>query len=67
MTNYKFIKDPDGSTNSVESIVSTKTYTKDGKEVTEVEKLIIPFAEGNSHYAEYLEWVAEGNTAEAAD
>ena len=67
MTNYKFIKDPDGSTNSVESILSTKTYTKDGKEIKEVEKLIIPFAEGNSHYVEYLEGVAEGNTAEAAD
>jgi hypothetical protein len=23
----------------------------------------IPIAEGNRHYSEYLEWVAEGNTA----
>jgi len=27
----------------------------------------IPFVEGNTDYQEYLEWVAEGNTAEAAD
>ena len=27
----------------------------------------IPIAEGNTDYQEYLEWVAEGNTAEAAD
>ena len=28
---------------------------------------IIPFAQGNTDYEEYLAWVAEGNTAEAAD
>ena len=27
----------------------------------------IPLSENNRHYQEYLEWVAEGNTAEAAD
>ncbi len=27
----------------------------------------IPKDEGNKDYQEYLEWVAEGNTAEAAD
>ena len=27
----------------------------------------IPIAEANTDYQEYLEWVAEGNTAEAAD
>ena len=27
----------------------------------------IPLAVGNRHYDEYLNWVAEGNTAEAAD
>jgi len=27
----------------------------------------IPFDETNTDYQEYLEWVAEGNTAEAAD
>ena len=27
----------------------------------------IPFDEANTDYQEYLEWVDEGNTAEAAD
>ena len=27
----------------------------------------IPFDTGNKDYLEYLEWVADGNTAEAAD
>ena len=29
--------------------------------------LNIPFVEDNTDYQEYLAWVAEGNTAEAAD
>tara|TARA_B100000424_G_scaffold260450_1_gene244311 strand:+ start:771 stop:953 length:183 start_codon:yes stop_codon:yes gene_type:complete len=29
--------------------------------------LSIPIAETNTDYQEYLAWVAEGNTAEAAD
>tara|TARA_Y100000289_G_C3836935_1_gene106528 strand:- start:13 stop:195 length:183 start_codon:yes stop_codon:yes gene_type:complete len=28
---------------------------------------IIPFVENNTDYQEYLDWLAEGNTAEAAD
>ena len=67
MSNYKLVKNPeDGSINAVELIIKTKTYTVDGKTVTSIEKEIIPFAEGNKDYQEYLEW-AKTNTAEAAD
>jgi len=43
-------------------------------EVTMVRKFLggdryldIPFNEENSHYQEYLKWVADGGVAEAAD
>tara|TARA_R100001463_G_scaffold53018_2_gene103960 strand:- start:999 stop:1190 length:192 start_codon:yes stop_codon:yes gene_type:complete len=32
-----------------------------------IETTAIPIDEGNRHYQDYLSWVAEGNTAEAAD
>ena len=51
---YKKIKDIDGV------VSTTMIYRKE-------DSAIIPFAEGNTDYQSYLEWVAEGNTAEAAD
>jgi len=54
---YKFyIPDPDFP--DVQNILKLK----DSKVVC-----YIPKAEGNTDYQEYLAWVAEGNTAEAAD
>ena len=52
---YKLIKDP-----MIGVVNQVKTQT-DGT-VT-----IIPFDEANTDYQNYLAWVAEGNTAEAAD
>ena len=52
---YKLLKDDQSS-----EIYGVKTEV--GKRIT-----FIPFAPGNTDYQEYLEWVAEGNTAEAAD
>ena len=55
---YKLIKNPDGVVDCVQ------TQTGD----SEPYKLrIIPFKEDNTSYQQYLAWVAEGNTAEAAD
>tara|TARA_B100000212_G_scaffold97900_1_gene71824 strand:+ start:1028 stop:1189 length:162 start_codon:yes stop_codon:yes gene_type:complete len=52
--NYKLIKNPiTGATNEVIKRLD--------------DSAIIPFDEANRDYQEYLAWVAEGNTAEAAD
>ena len=51
---YKLHKGLDGVDNSV--------IRSDGKENWQ-----IPFDPANTDYQDYLAWVAEGNTAEAAD
>lgn len=52
---YKLVKDMTGTVNQVRYTDSTNVVK------------IIPFKEGNTDYQAYLAWVAEGNTAEAAD
>ena len=54
---YKLIKDI--FTNKVNQVKLTSDTNNTVK--------IIPFAPGNTDYQEYLEWVAEGNTADPAD
>tara|TARA_R100000664_G_scaffold19427_1_gene28597 strand:- start:1626 stop:2027 length:402 start_codon:yes stop_codon:yes gene_type:complete len=55
---YKLLKDPDGKVNFVQT-------QKGDSEPYHVK--MIPFNEANTDYKLYLEWVAAGNTAEAAD
>ena len=54
---YKKLKDPISGTES-------GVVKKDTNDITES---YIPFAEGNTDYAKYLEWVAAGGVTEAAD
>tara|TARA_Y100000114_G_scaffold42155_1_gene37522 strand:- start:17 stop:199 length:183 start_codon:yes stop_codon:yes gene_type:complete len=52
---YKFYKNPiSGNNSGIWLSKDNKTYS-------------IPLDEANTDYQEYLEWVEEGNTAEAAD
>ena len=53
---YKLVKNPFSNTEESVKIVDSDSNTK-----------FIPFDEANTDYQEYLEWVAQGNTAEAAD
>ena len=55
-TRYKLIADsPMGKVNSIKRILDDGTIS------------CIPKDTNNTDYQKYLEWVAEGNTAEAAD
>ena len=58
---YKLVKD------SFLSEIQGKDVINQVKKETTSRIMIIPFDEANTNYQEYLEWVAEGNTAEAAD
>ena len=52
---YKFITEPmTGVVNGVKTETSSQVK-------------LIPLNEANTDYQDYLAWVAEGNTAEAAD
>ena len=62
---YKFFKNLQGEVIGVTKTEWEKTDSETGKKTWL--KIGIPFAEDNADYQEYLKWVAEGNTAEAAD
>tara|TARA_B100000886_G_C20382408_1_gene474485 strand:+ start:405 stop:590 length:186 start_codon:yes stop_codon:yes gene_type:complete len=51
---------------SYENDGTTIKSTYQAIEDTEL-KLGIPMVNGNRHYQEYLDWVAEGNTPDPAD
>ena len=51
-------------------LLKTSTYHDNADAVETIAgtyKKVIPFVNDNTDYQEYLEWVAAGNTADAAD
>ncbi len=57
ITKYKLYNNPEGT-----HVVSVRPY-ENGAWLNK----FIPTSQENADYQEYLEWVAAGNTAEAAD
>ena len=51
----------------VQSHLTDGTTTQDNIIKRKTDNAYIPMDESNKDYQEYLEWVAEGNTADAAD
>ena len=62
---YKKISQLIGDTKTDKTDCILKIKDELGNTLTN--SLYIPFDEANTDYQEYLEWVEEGNTAEAAD
>jgi len=61
MAIYKLVKDP--ISGKEDAVIKTISKTDDGGH----HYLCIPFVSDNTDYQKYLEWVAEGNTADPAD
>ena len=62
---YKKLSEIVGDTKTDRTNCILKIKDESGNTLTN--SLYIPLDEANTDYQEYLEWVAEGNTAEAAD
>ena len=62
---YKKLSEILGDTKTDRTNCILKIKDESGNTLTN--SLYIPFDEANTDYQEYLAWVAEGNTAEAAD
>ena len=62
---YKLFKNLQGEIIGVTKTEWEKTDSETGNKTWF--KIDIPIAEDNTDYQEYLEWVAEGNTADPAD